>query len=65
MKEQIQKVYPEVLKLVNGGSTITKAIKRLGVNTATFYKYITPIQRTELQHAVTLHTKFGVGYSNK
>lgn len=65
MKEKIHNVYPEVLSLVNDGSTISSALRRLKVNNSTFYKYITPVQKVELQHAITLHTKFGAGYSNR
>lgn len=64
-KAEIQAVFPEVLKLVKNGLTISGSLKTLKIDRTRFYSNITQIQKTELGQAKTLQTQYGIGYTNR
>ena len=54
----INEIFEKVKKLVQEGTTISKALILLNTNNATFYKNITPEQKSELKITKTANTKF-------
>ena len=61
--EQYQKLvhenFSKVIGLVEEGTTICKALDKLGLNRTIFYKVITPKQKAELQMVKTANAEFG------
>ncbi len=53
--------FSKVISMVEDGYNIYTALEKLGINRTTFYANISKQQKSELQMAKTLNTKFGVG----
>lgn len=53
--------FSKVISMVEDGYNIYEALAKLGINRAIFYANISKKQKSELQIAKTLNTKFGVG----
>ena len=53
--------FSKVISMVEDGYNVYDALNKLGIDRTLFYKLITKQQKTELQMAKTLNTKFGVG----
>lgn len=53
--------FSKVISMVEDGYNISEALDKLGINRTIFYANISKKQKSELQIAKTLNTKFGVG----
>jgi len=60
-QELVSRSFSKVISMVESGENISDAIKKIGIDRAFFYRYITKQQKVELQMAKTLNTKYGVG----
>lgn len=58
---QINLVYKKVIALIEQGSTISGALKKISFDRHTFYKRITPDQKLQLKMATTANTTYGQG----
>ena len=53
--------FSKVISMVEDGYNIYEALDKLGIDRTVFYANISKQQKSELQMAKTLNTKFGVG----
>lgn len=53
--------FSKVISMVEDGYNICEALSKLGIDRKLFYANISKQQKSELQMAKTLNTKFGVG----
>jgi hypothetical protein len=53
--------FEAVLNYVKSGDNVETACEIAGINRSRFYRYLSPIQKAELQHAKAIHTQYGVG----
>ena len=52
--------FAKVVKLVEKGDTIYKALKKLGISRSLFYKFLTKEKKLKLQVTKTLNAEFGI-----
>jgi len=61
--KEFEKIYNEVIDLVQDGETILSALDTVNITSSTFYKRISQKQKTLLQEAKTSNIIYGVGSS--
>ena len=57
----IKGVFKDLLPLIESGLTIEQALNEIGVERSRFYRFLTPIQKSELQLMKTTNTIYGQG----
>lgn len=58
-KKLVNDNFSKIIGLVENGTTIYKALDKLGINRTKFYEIITPSQKAELQMVKTANAEFG------
>lgn len=62
-KKDINIIFNDVIKMVEDGYLISKALNKMNIDRSWFYKKITPKQKSLLDIAKVSHTVYGVGYT--
>lgn len=61
LKDDFNSVFYSVIKEVEKGCTISQAVKKIGINSSTFYRKINKEQKCLLDLYRTSNTKYGAG----